>query len=91
MIGLAPVSHTPRPSGTAARVQPQVGRSVDVSALSDVEVISALHAAQAAEPAIIREAMAEVPQGHPYALLERFCQLFEAARGVPFPFTTEKR
>jgi hypothetical protein len=80
----APVSHTPRPSGVSARIQPQVGRTIDVSALSDVEVIAALHAAQAAEPAILREALGEIPQGHPYALLERFTQLYEARHGRPF-------
>ncbi len=68
----------------AVRIQPDVGRAVDVSALSELDVIHALNVAQDREPALLREASADVPPGAAYLLLERFCQLYEATDGHPF-------
>ena len=72
------------PRGCAARVQPEVGRSVDVSALSYLDCMHAIGLAQEAAPELMREASCDVPPGSAYALLERFCQLYEGARGEPF-------
>ena len=74
----------------SARVQPEVGRAVDVSAFSDLDIIHALHIAQAQEPELMREASSDVPPGAAYALLERFLQIFEGTRGKPFTLTGGK-
>jgi hypothetical protein len=76
----APAS-TPR--GCAARVRPEVGPLVDVSALTPwaLEQVRAL--AMAREPLIWVEASSDTPPDL-FARVERFCQLYEAQKGEPF-------
>ena len=74
------------PSSSArvnARVQPQVGRAVDVSALTGRELAAVFAEAQEREPLLLDAARAECPPDS-YTIVERFLQTFEAARGEPF-------
>ncbi len=75
--------------GVYARVQPEVGRAIDVSALEDLDVIHALNLAEDREPKLLREASGDVPPGAMFLLLERFLRIFEASRGLPFAIGSE--